>query len=373
VSYSLGVLLNAEYPLPDLIELARLSERLGYERLWYTDVRFLRDCYVGLAAVAAHTERIRLGPGVTDPYTRHPALTASAIATLDELSRGRALLGLGIGGYGFNQIGLQSRLPVAAMRETVEVVRRLWRGEEVTMEGKVVTLRQGRLEFRGVQEHVPIYFATHGAQVARLAGQVADGVLFANMLVPSALAFYLDRVHEGLGLAGREASALQVSLRFEVCLADDEAAARAVMRRRVATRLLGHYPKWEYLEHLGVTLPPAFVDVAARQDKTLVKEAMAALPDEVLERTVLVGRPDGVAAQVARVVRPEVTQITIRPHAVPGQSVGAVLRAFADEVMPLVERETGKRAGADGGPVGPGFHPPVQADAGPSREKRLGR
>src|SRR5262245_9801715 len=145
---SLGVLLNAEYPLPELVQLARLAEELDYRDFWYTDVRFLRDCWVSLAAVALATERIRLGPGVTDPYTRHPALTASAIATLDELSRGRALLGLGIGGYGFGQIGLEGRLPVAAMRETVEVVRRLLRGEEVSLEGKVVTVRRGRLEFR---------------------------------------------------------------------------------------------------------------------------------------------------------------------------------------------------------------------------------
>jgi 5,10-methylenetetrahydromethanopterin reductase len=292
---------------------------------------------VSLAAVAVATERIRLGPGVTDPYTRHPALTASAVATLDELSRGRALLGLGIGGYGFGQIGLEGRLPVAAMRETVEVVRRLLRGDEVSLEGKVVTLRRGRLEFRAVQPEVPIHFATHGVQITRLAGQVADGVLFANILVPSALATYLATLQDGMASAGRPAGAVQVSLRFEVCLADDQAAAEAVMRRRMATRLMSQYPKWDYLEHLGITLPPAFVEVAARKDRALVAEAMAALPDEVLERTVLAGRPDRVAEQVARMLRPEVSQITIRPHAVPGQRVDAVLRAFARDVMPRIQ------------------------------------
>jgi 5,10-methylenetetrahydromethanopterin reductase len=333
---SLGVLLNAEYPLAELVGLARLAEELEYEDFWYTDVRFLRDCWVSLAAVALATERIRLGPGVTDPYTRHPALTASAVATLDELSRGRALLGLGIGGYGFGQIGLEGRLPVAAMRETVEVVRRLLRGEEVSLEGKVVTLRRGRLEFRAARPEVPIYFATHGAQITRLAGQVADGVLLANILVPTALATYLAALQEGTASAGRPASAVQVSLRFEVCLADDQAAAEAVMRRRMAARLMAQYPKWDYLEHLGITLPPAFVDVAARQDRSLIEAAMAALPDEVLERTVLAGRPDRVAEQVARMLRPEVSQITIRPHAVPGQRVDAVIRAFARDVMPRI-------------------------------------
>src|SRR5450759_3435853 len=98
----LGLLLNAEYPIHELIETAKLGESLGYDQLWYTDVRFQRDCFVGLAALATNTQRILLGPGVTDPYSRHPVQTAATIASLDELSNGRALLGLGIGGAGFN-------------------------------------------------------------------------------------------------------------------------------------------------------------------------------------------------------------------------------------------------------------------------------
>lgn len=342
---ALGVLLNAEYPLADLIELARLSESLGYRQLWYTDVRFFRDCYVSLAVVAMHTKRIQLGPGVTDPYTRHPALTAAAIATLDELSGGRALLGLGIGGYGFGQIGLETRLPVAALREAVDVVRALLRGDEVTRQGKIVTVRGGRLEFKSVRAEVPIYFATHGPQVTRLAGQIADGILLANILVPSALDGYLGTLREAMVGAGRPAGAVTVSLRFEVCLAPDQVAARDVMRRRVASRLMSQYPKWEYLEPLGVSLPPAFTELAARQDRSLLPAAMSALPDEALERTVLVGSPDQVAEQVSRVLRDDVSLVTIRPHAAPGQSVGEVIRAFAEDVMPWVWRER-DRAGA---------------------------
>ena len=333
----LGLLLNAEYPINELIETAKLSEGLGYDQLWYTDVRFQRDCFVGLAALALNTERIQLGPGVTDPYSRHPAQTAATIASLDELSNGRALLGLGIGGSGFNQIGLQAPLPVAAMREAVEAIRRLLAGEEVTLEGKVITVRNGRLDFKPVQSRIPIYFATHGAQVTRLAGQIADGVLFANMLVPEAVAHYLDLLTEGIEIAGRDRGAVTVALRFEVSMADDHAAAFDVMRQRVASRLIGQYPKWEYLEHLGVTLPEDFREVAARKDKRLVKEAMAALPDDVLQRTVLVGQPDQIAAQIQRVLRSEVKQIIIRPHAIPGQSVDDVIRKFAETVMPLLD------------------------------------
>jgi 5,10-methylenetetrahydromethanopterin reductase len=336
----LGLLLNAEYPINELIQTAKLAEMLGCNQLWYTDVRFQRDCFVGLAALAANTERILLGPGVTDPYSRHPVQTAATIASLDELSNGRALLGLGIGGFGFSQIGLEAPLPVAAMREAVDAIRRLLAGEEVTLEGKVITVRNGRLDFSPIQERIPIYFATHGAQVTRLAGQIADGVLFANMLVPEAVAHYLGLLMEGMETAGRDPESMTVALRFEVSMADDHVAAVEVMRRRVATRLVGQYPKWEYLEHLGVTLPEEFREVAARKDKRLVKEAMAALPDDVLKRTVLVGQPEEIAAQIQRVLRPEVKQIIIRPHTIPGQSVDVVIQKFAETVMPLVESGT---------------------------------
>ncbi len=333
---ALGLLLNAEYPIDELIDTAKLAEGLGYDELWYTDVFFQRDCFVGLAALAANTERILLGPGVTDPYSRHPVQTAAAIASLDELSNGRALLGLGIGGGDFAQIGLKASLPVAAMREAVNAIRDLLAGEEVNLEGKVITLRNGHLDFKPIRSRIPIYFATHGAQVTRLAGQIADGVLFANMLVPEAVAHYLGLLREGIVSAGRDSHEVRAALRFEVSMADDHAAAVEVMRRRVATRLVGQFPNWEYLNHLGVTLPQEFRDVAARKDTRLIKEAMAALPDDVLQRTVLVGQPDEIAAQIERVLTPEIKQIVIRPHAIPGQSVDVVIRKFTETVMPLV-------------------------------------
>lgn len=336
---NLGVLFFSEYPVPELVDLGRLCEGLGYDQLWYTDVRFFRECYLGLAALAANTSRILLGPGVTDPYSRHPAVTAATIATFDELCGRRALLGLGVGGTGFRELGLTTPLPVAALRETVDMVRRLLRGEEVTVQGKVVSLSAGRLQFAPVRNHIPIYFATQGAQVTRLAGEVADGVLIANIVIPSALDFYLEQLRKGAAKAGRPLSAIDISVRFEVCVSEDEEAALAVMQRRVAARLIAGYPHWDYLEQLGIKLPEAFVDLASRKDAKLVNQAAVFLPADVLERTTLFGRPERIAAQVARVLRPEVTRITIRPHGHPGLPVSAVLRAFVEEVMPRVAAE----------------------------------
>jgi len=334
----LSCLLNAEYPATELIRLGQLAESLGYERLWYTDIRLFREVFVGLAALAMSTRRIELGPGVTDPYSRHPAVTASTMATLDELSGGRAVLGLGVGGTGFRELGITTPLPVAALRETVDVVRRLLAGERLTVQGKVVSLHEGKIQFTPPRKAMPIYFATHGAQVMKLAGEVADGVLIANTLVPSVMDYYLEQLREGAARGGRGLDAVDVSLRPEVCIDADEAAARAVMRRRVALRLIAGYPRWEFLERLDVRLPDAFTAIAAAKDTGRVDEAAAALPDEAVDRTTLAGSPERVADRLAAVLSPSVTSITIRPHAVPGGNVGTVLRVFAEQVFPRLTR-----------------------------------
>jgi 5,10-methylenetetrahydromethanopterin reductase len=329
-----GALLNAEYPVRELVELGRLAERLGYRHVLYTDVRLFRECYLGLAALAAGTTALLLGPGVTDPYSRHPAVTASTIATFDELSGGRALLALGVGGTGFRELGITPTLPIAALRETVDMVRRLLAGETVTAQGKVISLAGGRLQFVPPRKRIPIYFATHGPQVTRLAGEVADGVLIANTLVPSAIDHYLGQLGQGAEKAGREPTALDVHLRVEMCIDDDEAAAWAVMRRRVAARLLAGYPHWEFLERLGLRMPETFREIAVAKDMRRLDEAAGALPAEAVEKTALAGRPEAIAARIAEALRPGITGITIRPHAVPGRPIGAVLESFANTVIP---------------------------------------
>ncbi len=334
----LSVLLNAQYPMSQLVALGQLAEDVGYHALWYTDLRFARDCFLGLGAIAARTQRIRLGPGVADPYSRHPALTAASIATLDEITGGRAMLGFGIGGNGLPELGIERRLPVAAMREAVEVIRGLFAGQQVAQQGKVISLGAARLDFKPVQDRIPIYFATHGAQITRLAGQIADGILVANVLVPATYETYLRNLDEGREKAGRPVDAVDVGLRVEACIADDDEAAFAVMRRRVASRVLTQYPHWDYLAASGVTLPEEFVEIAKRPDaRKMVDAAAPLMPRAVVESMVLAGNPDSVARQLAAGIHSRVTHVTLRPHALPGQDVGEVVRAFAERVMPRAQ------------------------------------
>ncbi|MGH2400226.1 MAG: LLM class flavin-dependent oxidoreductase, partial [bacterium] len=151
-----GVGLPLEAPVSALAEIAREMEALGYAYLWGNDERLERDVYSTLSVIASQTHRLHLGPGVTNPYSRHPALTAVAVATLDEISDGRAVLGIGAGGTNHAVLGIRRERPATAIREAIRVIRTLLAGGETTLEGRVVRVHHGRLDFQPVRRSVPI-------------------------------------------------------------------------------------------------------------------------------------------------------------------------------------------------------------------------
>ena len=151
-----GLLALPSHPAGRLAELAQLAERTGYDYLWLADERFFREVYASLTFCALRTQRIKLGPCVTDPYSRHPALTAMAIATLDELSGQRAVLGLGAGVSGFRELGIARDKPGVGLREAVDVIRQLLAGETVTYPGSVVRVDGAHLDFKPVRAEIPM-------------------------------------------------------------------------------------------------------------------------------------------------------------------------------------------------------------------------
>src|SRR4029453_16500570 len=162
------------YPVDRVADLGVLCERLGFDSYWVADQRGMRDVWVSLTATAMRTSRIRLGTRVTDPYVRHPALTAVAVASLDELSGGRAILGLGAGGSGFREMGIERTKPVTALREAVELIRRLLAGEQTEYTGELVRFRRGALEF-ATRRDIPVVVVARGPKILGLGGGIAAG------------------------------------------------------------------------------------------------------------------------------------------------------------------------------------------------------
>jgi 5,10-methylenetetrahydromethanopterin reductase len=159
----------------DVIEIAIAAERIGYDYCLVADEGFHPDIYACLGAIARETGRISIGP-VTNGYTRHPAVTAAAIATLNELSDGRAFVTLVAGGsMVLDPMGIDRDRPYRALRDTVQVMKALWSGERVTWQGDKHRLANAQLS--SGPHTIPIWISSRGPLLLKLAGREADGVL----------------------------------------------------------------------------------------------------------------------------------------------------------------------------------------------------
>ena len=180
----------------ELKEYAETAERCGYESLWVTERYFHEETFSMLGFLAAATHDIKLGVGVVNPFTRNPALTAMSAATLDRISGGRFLLGLGRSDSWVVQyrMGIPYRDPRASLKETVETVRALLSGSPVTSEGGQFNLANVGLATLPVQDRLPIYLAAIGPRALRLAGAVADGVLLNAYTPTTYISYAVDEV-----------------------------------------------------------------------------------------------------------------------------------------------------------------------------------
>jgi 5,10-methylenetetrahydromethanopterin reductase len=234
----LGLLMLGDAPMPTLVERVRLAETTGYDTVWLADERFYREVYSCLTHFAGHTSKVLLGPCVTDPFSRHPALTAMAIATLDEISSRRAILGIGAGISGFAELGISRRKPARAIKEAIEVIRALLSGGSVEYQGEVINLDQGRLNFRPPRSTIPIYVASNGPLGQRVAGATADGAIMeACASVREAEALSAE-ITAGAAQVGRDLKGIQRIARLNTCIAPDGGVAREAVRPSVA-RYLG--------------------------------------------------------------------------------------------------------------------------------------
>jgi 5,10-methylenetetrahydromethanopterin reductase len=191
----LGLQIVPTMPPDEVIDTIVAAEAIGYEYCEIADEGLMADVYAVLGAAAGRTGTIRLGVA-TNGYTRHPAATAAALATVDHLSGGRAFVTLVAGGtMVLGPLGISREQPVVVMRETVEIMRRLWSGEPVTWKGERFRLDQAQLHINGVFS-IPIFMAVRGPRLLRLAGEMADGVV---LMAKSDLGDALATVVEGRG------------------------------------------------------------------------------------------------------------------------------------------------------------------------------
>ncbi|MCC6146711.1 MAG: LLM class flavin-dependent oxidoreductase [Anaerolineaceae bacterium] len=185
------------------VEICQDAEQKGFASCWAADQGLdCRDVFVTLTAIVQKTSKIKVGTGITHPYTRHPAVTASAIASIDELSNGRAFLTVSAGGIDtFIPMGLERPKPIAATRELIEICRALFSGKRVSYQGKLFQLNDAYMD--SGKADIDIWLAGRGPQMLALGGEIADGVLL-DFIHKDFLLDNINMVRKGMDSSGNK-------------------------------------------------------------------------------------------------------------------------------------------------------------------------
>lgn len=339
-----GIRVPTVGPAQDTGAYAADVERAGFDFLWIPDTPWLagrwRDVYVHLAACAFATERLRLGPGVTNPLTRHPLATGSAIQAIDEASGGRADLVFGTG-YSSAYIIGQKAATLAQMREAAALWRSAFGGLRTTLPGLEVSLEPAC-------PTLPIYMAASGPKALQTAGEIADGVLIMVGAAPGAVAWALEQVEIGMARHGRTRAEVKRIIVVTACVDDDEQRALDTLRPQTAM-LYRHRAASILLECAGLevpeTLPPppsAYPDLGHAVDWEAAKAATSYVPDEAVRAMMAAGSSSAVAARAQALIALDIDAIWWRDEA-SYERPDVLVKALAEDVLPAVQAWEGER------------------------------
>jgi 5,10-methylenetetrahydromethanopterin reductase len=326
--------LQDAHPIREGMEHARYAEAKGFDAVWQAESRLVREATVPMAAFAAVTERIKVGSGVADCWSRNPARLAATFSTLDDLAPGRVLLGLGAWWDPLaRKVGIERAKPLTVMREVVTVVRALLHNETVTFDGEHVHLDGVELDYVYQERRpkdVPIYIGATGMQMMELTGEIADGVVLNYLVSPDYNARAMDHLAVGADRAGRTVDDLDRP-QLVVCSVHEDRATALDMARMMVTQYLGQQP--HIMKASGV--PPSLLDAVGEvltwpATHEQVTKASRLVPDEIVQMLTASGTPEDARTRVADYVRSGCTC----PILYPLGDVRAMIDAFAPDAPP---------------------------------------
>jgi 5,10-methylenetetrahydromethanopterin reductase len=300
----LGLRLSGALDPARCVELVRAADAAGFASVWFAENPLQRGVLATAGACAAATQHVRIGIGVVNPYTRHPVQIAMDLAALDELSGGRAVLGIGSGiAPPIARMGIANDRPVAAVREAITIVRALLAGESVTMRGRVFALDGVRLDFRLSRPDMPIYMAAGSERALRVCGEIADGLVLSNLTPPCLTARMTAMVAEAAARVGRpEPRVVQYA---PAAVRADGAAARDAAKQTIGETLTLLWPRgddWPKRREAVVAesgIPRLeFVDALARLRRG--EDAAAVLDDRYVAAFAIAGTGEECRWQAAQ-------------------------------------------------------------------------
>ncbi len=323
--------LQDKHGLRDGMDYVRYAEERGFEAVWQAESRLVREATIPLAAFAAVTSRIKVGTGVINLWTRNVGLMAATFVTLDDLAPGRVMLGIGAWWEPLaSKVGVDRRKPLQAMREVVEVTRRLLAMERVTFHGEFVNVTDIEIDIvhgNRAPRSVPIYIGATGMKMMELAGKIADGVVLNYLVGPKYNGEAMAALATGAERAGRKVDDIDRP-QLVVCSLDRDRGTALDRARELVTQYLGQQPHigkasgvdQSLLDEIGKVLTwPAGPEE--------IRRAMKLVPDEVVQMISASGTPDECRAKVREYVAAGCTCPILYPL---GDDVRAMIDAFAD-------------------------------------------
>ena len=324
-----GVIYQSFDPPSVFLEYVRAIEDLGFHDLWVCDSSLhARDVFAYLTLAATHTRRVRLGVSVFQPYTRHPAIDVNGMATINEISGGRAIMAVGAGDRPQRELGFRPA-PVQLVRDMIQVCRQLIAGETVSFANEQFQLREARLRCNpGLP--LPIYVACSGPKMLEMAGECADGVIMMSGGTRETISFGLAHVHDGLARGDRSVEHVDVAWGAATVIADDRRDALD-QTRVMAAWYANHSPA--YARQSGA--PAELIETMRSRDpgRNLheARGASALAPDEMVDQLTLAGPPSHVVERIAMAQELGINHFELF---LIGPDKMRTLQRFAAEVMP---------------------------------------
>jgi len=286
----LGVAFSGGLSPADIVECVQLAEALGYESAWVAEGHG-GDQFAILGACAVATKRIRLGTSISSVFVRSAPTIGMAAATVDQLSGGRFILGLGSSHrvQVEPEHGIPFVQPTARLRETIAIVRALLRDGVVSHRGEVITIERFDLWFAAERREIPVYVAALFPRMLEIAGALAEGVLL-TWPTAATIARAVRHVVIGARAAGRAASAVDVASLIPCAVAETAAVARDALRPSVGL-YAGFFPRYNrLLAEAG--FEGAVRDIKQAFDRGGREAAAKVVPDELIDAVALAGTPD---------------------------------------------------------------------------------
>ncbi len=336
MSIKFGLRLPACEPARAIAKQAAAAEAAGFDSVWIPDSQLLwRDAWITLSAVALATSKIGIGVGVTTPVTRHLTVTACAITSLNELSDGRAILGIGQGDSSVRLIGLKPT-KVAEMRNAIRTIRGFGAGQWVDFADRKLRMKSAE----GRTAAAPIYLAATGPKMLQVAGEVADGAMLLAGVDRDNLDYAIGNIRTGAERAGRALADLDLMLGAYCYVGADWREARRLARPYAALFAM-HWP--EALKAVGIPIPTPrpmpelYPDVNHCEDWDRAVALTDWVPDEVLDlfcsKYTLMGTAREIIAKLETVVSRGITHFYLlgfKSYELPTD----LAQVFAKEVIP---------------------------------------